>query len=89
MVGYAFMVLAPGDVLSSVCESTRQQWDSIGAVLVPIEDTDLSGWLERHEVEGVLVRPDRYVFAGFRSVDQLEAATQQLSTAVFGKEMQG
>jgi len=87
-VGYAFAVLASGDVLSGVDGATRQRWERMGVVPVPIEEVEATGWLERHGLEGILVRPDRYVFAGFGSVDELEKATRELSVSVFDEEEQ-
>ncbi|TCC53365.1 bifunctional 3-(3-hydroxy-phenyl)propionate/3-hydroxycinnamic acid hydroxylase [Kribbella capetownensis] len=87
-VGFVFTLLAPGEVLGGVDESTRQRWKRMGVVPVRVEDLEPSDWLDTHQVTGILVRPDRYVFAGFRSAEELETVTRHLSVSVFEEEIQ-
>jgi 3-(3-hydroxy-phenyl)propionate hydroxylase len=75
--------LAPG---SAWLLSRAGQPPAPGILALGLDDTrletsrrDLTAWLDAHNADAVLVRPDRYVFGTGKSTDLLQAWTQALT----------
>jgi 3-(3-hydroxy-phenyl)propionate hydroxylase len=81
-VGARFTVISTPTVLSKVSEKTRDLWAKAGAAVLPASaSSTLADWLERHEVEAVLLRPDHYVMGTASSAAELDALTAHLPLA--------
>lgn len=56
-----------------------------GVMLVTETRQLFAGWLKQGGIEAVIVRPDRYVFAGARKADELDALISRLADMLSGK----
>jgi 3-(3-hydroxy-phenyl)propionate hydroxylase len=80
-IGQGFAVIATPALLAAVQAPTRQRWQQHAAVVLPATDPTLLGWLQQHQVEAVLLRPDRYIAGVARNAAGLDQISQCLPTA--------
>lgn len=81
-VGYAFMLAGRPEVLAGVSDSVKRAWRSLGAVVVDDPGPTMLDWLSSQDLDAVVVRPDRYIFAGTRGSEELGIATEALQQAL-------
>jgi 3-(3-hydroxy-phenyl)propionate hydroxylase len=78
VVGYRFAVVATPEVVAGVSDEVRAWWRQLGAVVVTQLDERGLAWLDSHDADAVILRPDRYVYGTTRGVAALEATTASL-----------
>jgi 3-(3-hydroxy-phenyl)propionate hydroxylase len=95
--GFLIAATSP-EVLEGVAADMRGSWDRLGGAEVVIRDESVptvghalvlqeenrlfSQWMKAAGVEAVLVRPDRYVFGGASTAEQLQALMRRLTAAL-------
>ena len=78
VVGPHFAVIAAPALLEAVGAATRAWWRWQQVVEVPAVDAALQGWLRRHGLGAVLLRPDRYIAGTANDAAALQALTHAL-----------
>ena len=78
LVGSHFAVLGHASVLSKVSADTRVRWQAHGVVQVTDESAALHTWLSEHDVQAVMLRPDRYVMGVARTAADLDTVSRLL-----------
>ena len=63
--------------LQPVAACSRAQWQQWQVVSQPAQDLALRAWLDQHQVQAVVVRPDRYILGMANTSAQLDALSQQ------------
>jgi 3-(3-hydroxy-phenyl)propionate hydroxylase len=81
VIGQGFAVIGTPATLAAVPAPTRQRWQQHAAVVLPATDPALLGWLQQHQVEAVLLRPDRYIAGAARNAAGLDQISQCLPAA--------
>jgi 3-(3-hydroxy-phenyl)propionate hydroxylase len=77
VIGNHFAVIALPELLQQVSQQTRTQWQQWQVVSQPAQDQGLRAWLDQHQVQAVVVRPDRYILGMANTSAQLDALSQQ------------
>ena len=80
--GHRFGVIAPAALLDSVSPATRTTWAQWGAAILPDEEPVLRTWLEQHDAQAAVIRPDRYIQGLARTAAELDALTARWSSAM-------
>lgn len=83
VIGNAFAVIGTELALSQVDARTRSAWAAIGAKVVDAEAAGAERWLGERGLVAVLLRPDRYVAATARSVDELVERSAVIAGRLF------
>jgi 3-(3-hydroxy-phenyl)propionate hydroxylase len=71
-LGHHFALIARAALLAGVSQASRQTWQQAGAVVLPATDPALAAWLDQHQVDAVMLRPDRYIMGLARSAEELD-----------------
>lgn len=69
LLGLNFAVIGEPRLLEGVRQETREKWQAQGLVILPASDPEITGWLHKHRVRAVMLRPDRYI-AGVALTEQ-------------------
>ena len=77
VIGNHFAVIALPELLQQVSPQTRAQWQQWQVVSQPAQDLGLRAWLDQHQVQAVVVRPDRYILGMANTSAQLDALSLQ------------
>jgi 3-(3-hydroxy-phenyl)propionate hydroxylase len=77
-LGNRCAVIACGAVLADVDAPTRSTWADWNAAVLHADAGPLADWLDQHDAQAVLLRPDRYVMGLARTAAELVALTRQL-----------
>lgn len=73
-LGYRFAVIGHSTLLNGVNVTTQSIWRANEVVtLSACEHPLLQAWLAQHDVQAVVLRPDRYVMGVARTSDELDA----------------
>lgn len=82
IIGSRFFVLGrTAEVLGEIATWWKDEMDAYVAVLADFDTPALRCWLDRHEADVAVVRPDRYVMGCGRSLEQLTAPVRNLLAA--------
>ena len=80
-LGNRFAVIGRSALFNGVAKATRQAWQHAGVVVLPATDPALSAWLDKHEVDAIMLRPDRYISGTATSPEELDDITAGLLMA--------
>ncbi len=72
---------ASSDALKALTPDSLALWSKLRGQLLVIEETGslFSGWLNQHGIVAAVVRPDRAVYGGARTADELNALVASLA----------
>ncbi|BCK66835.1 3-(3-hydroxyphenyl)propionate hydroxylase [Streptomyces libani subsp. rufus] len=79
VVGYNFAVVARPEVLAEVSDRVRAAWSALDAAVVALPGRQFADWLQEHDADAAIVRPDRYTYALTHGSAALEAASLALA----------
>lgn len=86
-IGARFAVIGRRQVLAATSAATTQRWrDADVAVISGGGGPVIDAWLAAHEVDALILRPDRYVFGTARTGADLDALTRSLPYAATGRD---
>lgn len=77
-LGWRFAVIARAPLLAAVSDSTRDTWSSADVAVLAGVDSRLAQWFDTHQVDAVVLRPDRYIMGVAKSAAQLDAITARI-----------
>ena len=77
-LGNRFAVIGRSVLLNGVAQVTRQAWRQADVVVLPATDPTLSAWLDKHDVDALMLRPDRYISGTATSPEELDDITASL-----------
>lgn len=80
-LGTRFAVIARETLLNGVSDETRGIWSDEGVVVLVAQDASLLEWLDRHRLDAVVLRPDRYIMGVATSPGELDAITARMPVA--------
>ena len=80
-IGKHFAVIGRSVLLADMAEATRTAWQHANVVVLPATDPALSDWLDRHAVDAVMLRPDRYIAGMATSPEELDELTAGILAA--------
>jgi 3-(3-hydroxy-phenyl)propionate hydroxylase len=77
-IGGHFVVIGQNDLLENVTDHTRAIWLKNDVVVLPATEPVLATWLEKQGLNGLMLRPDRYIMGVASSSGELDAMTAYL-----------
>jgi 3-(3-hydroxy-phenyl)propionate hydroxylase len=80
-IGKHFTVIARKTVLDGVSNETRKRWKNSDVLVLPTQEPVLLDWLDRHGVDAIMLRPDRYILGLAKTSAELDAVTTCLPVA--------
>ena len=80
-IGNRFAVIGRAAVVDGVSDETRKLWQQSDAVVMATREPVLLEWLDSHDVEAIILRPDRYILGLARTPGELDAVTACLPVA--------
>jgi 3-(3-hydroxy-phenyl)propionate hydroxylase len=81
-LGLKFAVIGETSLLDAVSEETRSRWQTSDVVVLPARDPEVLAWLKQHGVQGLVLRPDRYIMGVAHTGDDLDRLSAWLPTAL-------
>jgi 3-(3-hydroxy-phenyl)propionate hydroxylase len=82
LLGLKFAVIGETSLLDAVSEETRSRWQTSDVVVLPARDPEVLAWLKQHGVQGLVLRPDRYIMGVAHTGDDLDRLSAWLPTAL-------
>ena len=81
LLGRRSAVIGHKDALSAAAPATAQRWLHSNAIVIDRPDPLLNEWLQTHNANAVILRPDRYIVGVARSGADLDRISQYLPVA--------
>jgi len=81
MLGRRSAVIGRAEALAAAAPATAQRWQRAGAIVIDKPDALLDSWLQAHEAQAVILRPDRYIVGVARTGQDLDRISQYLPVA--------
>lgn len=81
LLGRRSAVIGRGDALAAAAPATAERWRRAGALVIDRPEAPLRDWLEAHEAQAVILRPDRYIVGIARTGHDLDRISQHLPVA--------
>ena len=81
LLGRRSAVIGHRNTLSAAAPATVQRWLHSDAVVIDRPDPRLDAWLQAHDANAVILRPDRYIVGVARSGADLDRISQYLPVA--------
>lgn len=77
-VGGHFVVIGQNELIKNVTDHTRAIWLKNDVVVLPATEPVLATWLDKQGLNGLMLRPDRYIMGVASSSGELDAMTAHL-----------
>lgn len=81
LLGRRIAVIGRNGSIAGVSRASAERWQRAGAVVIDRPDPSLAQWLDAHEADAVVLRPDRYIVGVARTAGELDDLTQLLPAA--------
>ena len=81
LLGRRSAVIGRAEALAAAAPATAERWRRAGAIVIDRPDSLLERWLQAHEAQAVILRPDRYIVGVARSGPELDRISQYLPVA--------
>ncbi|HET7837822.1 MAG TPA: bifunctional 3-(3-hydroxy-phenyl)propionate/3-hydroxycinnamic acid hydroxylase [Variovorax sp.] len=81
LLGRRSAVIGRAGALAAAAPATAERWRRAGAIVIDRPDTLLDRWLQAHEAQAVILRPDRYIVGVARTGTDLDRISQYLPVA--------
>ena len=78
LLGRRSAVIGRAGALAAAAPATAERWRRAGAIVIDRPDTLLDRWLQAHEAQAVILRPDRYIVGVARTGTDLDRISQYL-----------
>jgi 3-(3-hydroxy-phenyl)propionate hydroxylase len=72
LLGPRMAVIGRKGAIAGVSAATQARWARAGAVVIDRPEPCLADWLDAHEADAVVLRPDRYIVGVARTAGELE-----------------
>jgi 3-(3-hydroxy-phenyl)propionate hydroxylase len=80
-IGLKFALIARRSALSALPPEVLQTWADQQVVVLDDRHDALRHWLDKHHVQGLVLRPDRYIMGVAETTAQWSALTHMLPGA--------
>ena len=81
LLGWRSAVIGRPQALQAAAGATAERWRRSGAIVIDQPDPGLEAWLDAHQAQAVVLRPDRYIVGVARTVPELDRISQYLPVA--------
>lgn len=81
LLGRRMAVIGRNGTISGVSAATAERWQRAGAIVIDRPDAGLTEWLDTHDADAVVLRPDRYIVGVARTAGDLERISQHMPVA--------
>jgi 3-(3-hydroxy-phenyl)propionate hydroxylase len=81
LLGRRIAVIGRNGSIAGVSRASAERWRRAGAIVIDRPDPCLVQWLDAHEADAVVLRPDRYIVGVARTAGELDDLTQLLPVA--------
>jgi 3-(3-hydroxy-phenyl)propionate hydroxylase len=81
LLGRRSAVIGQPDALAAVAPATAERWRLADAIVIDQPEAPLLDWLDAHEAQAVILRPDRYIVGVARTGHDLDRISQYLPVA--------
>jgi 3-(3-hydroxy-phenyl)propionate hydroxylase len=81
LLGRRIAVLGRNGSIAGVARATAEHWQRVGAIVIDRPEPCLAQWLDAHDADAVVLRPDRYIVGVARTAGELDHLTQLLPVA--------
>ena len=78
LLGPRMAVIGRNRAIAGVSPATHARWERAGAIVIDRPEPCIADWLDEHEADAVVLRPDRYIVGVARTAGELERISQLL-----------